>query len=181
MTAPVELYERIKAFMGFGPEDVKNLVALRPVAEKYGPTITDDFYVRLGDTPETAKLISGRVDALKKTHREWMMSLVGGDYGQSYLESRWRIGLAHVRIGLDPYWVEGVMSFIRSSMLEVMPKEISDPAELAKKSASLTKACDLDLAVINLSYGEDRLDRLTQFTGMKRALVENIIRIPKTK
>ncbi len=179
MSPPIELYDRLKQFIGFTESDVANLVSLRPIAEKHGPAITDDFYVRLGDTPETAKLIAGRVDALKKTHRDWLMSLVGGSYGEEYFSSRWRIGLAHVRIGLDPHWVEGVMSFIRTSLVTAMAADIADPNELSAKAASLLKACDLDLLVINLSYGEDRLERLTAFTGMKRNLIENIIRIPK--
>jgi hypothetical protein len=165
--------------MDLGPTDIENLTSLRPIAEKHGPTITDRFYERLGATPETAKLIEGRVDQLKKTHHAWLMSLVGGDYGAPYLESRWRIGLAHVRIGLDPYWVEGVMSFIRTSMLEAIGSELQDPREASRKGMSFVKACDLDLIVINLSYAEDRLERLSGFTGMKRALLENIIRIPK--
>jgi hypothetical protein len=181
MSVPLELYERLKAFMGFDANDVANLSALRPLAERYGAEITDRFYLRLGDVPETAKLIEGRVDGLKKTHREWLLSLVGGSYGAEYLESRWRIGLAHVRIGLDPFWVESVMSFIRTSMVEAMGSEFSDPKEVSAKAASLIKACDLDLLVINLSYAEDRLERLTAFTGMKRGLIENIIRIPKKK
>lgn len=176
---PIELYDRLKSFVGFTADDATNLLALRPVAEKHGPMITDRFYERLAEVPETAKLIAGRVDALKKTHGQWMLSLVGGEYGTSYLESRWRIGLAHVRIGLDPYWVEGVMSFIRSSMIDAIARDVPDAQDAARKSASLVKVCDLDLLVINLSYGEDRLDRLTAFTGMKRNLIENIIRIPK--
>lgn len=179
MAPPVELYERLKAFLGFEDADAKNLVALKPVAEKHGPKITDAFYARLGNTPETAKLIEGRVDSLKRTHNQWLLSLVGGSYGAEYLESRWKIGMAHVRIGLDPYWVEGVMSFIRTEMVKAMGEEISDPKALATQAASLIKACDLDLLIINLSYGEDRLERLTTFTGMKRTLIENIIRIPK--
>ena len=35
------------------------------------------------------------------------------------------------------------------------------------------------MLIINLSYAEDRLDRLATFTGMKRGLIETIIRIPK--
>ena len=179
MPPPVELFERLKAFVGLDAADAKNLESLQPIAEKYGPGVTGDLYRRLGEVPETAKLIEGRVDALKRTHREWLRALVSGDYGPAYLESRWRIGLAHVRIGLDPVWVESVMSFIRTAMTEAIAKEISDPAEIASKAASFTRICDLDLAVINLSYAEDRLERITAFTGMKRTLIENIIRIPK--
>lgn len=183
MTTPafVELFEKLKSVVGFGPDDEKNLVTLAPIVEKCGGAITDAFYEKLARTPETAKLIEGRVDELKKTHGIWMRSLVAGDYGPSYFESRWRIGLAHVRVGLDPYWVEGVMSFIRTGMMEALAKEIASSEELAAKHASFTKVCDLDLMIINLSYGEDRLARLTEFTGLKRGLIENIIHIPKKK
>lgn len=179
--APEALFERLKAFLAFGPDDVANLVALQPIAAKHGPRITNAFYEVLGAVPETAKLIEGRVDALKRTHGQWLASMVAGDYGTSYLESRWRIGLAHVRIGLDPYWVEGVMSFIRTEMQKAIGAEIPNGVEAGAKAASFVKACDLDLLVINLSYGEDRLERLTSFTGMKRQLIENIIKLPPKK
>ena len=176
---PLATLHQIQAFLSFGPEDAKNLRSLLPVVEQHGPGITDRFYEQLGQNADTAKHIAGRVDALKATHREWMRTLVGGEYGDDYLTSRWRIGQVHVRVGLDPYWVEAVMSSIRTEMLTAIVKEVPSPEEAATKYASFCKACDLDVIIINLSYSEDRLDRITDFTGMKRGLVENIIRLPR--
>jgi hypothetical protein len=176
---PVELFERLKSFVDLTADDVQNLVALQPAIAKHGPGITIRFYERLAAVPETAKQIEGRVDQLRKTHIEWLRSLVGGVYDQGYLASRWRIGQAHVRVGLEPHWVEGVMSFIRTAGIEAIAAEIPDSRMLARHAASFIKVCDLDMLVINLSYGEDRLERLAAFTGMKRGLIENIIRIPK--
>lgn len=179
MDHPVELFHTLKTFLALDDEDVANLVALAPVVEKHGDRITDEFYELLGRYPTTAKVVEGRTDALKKTHRAWMRDLVAGSYGDDYLASRWRIGLAHVRIGLDPYWVEAVMSFIRTQMLLAIAEEEKNADRLAALQRSFTKICDLDQMVINLSYQEDRIERLTDFTGMKRALIENIIKIPK--
>lgn len=176
---PLATLHEVQKFLSFDTEDAKNLRSLLPVVEKHGPGITDRFYERLGQNGDTAKHIAGRVDALKATHREWMRTLVGGDYGDEYLISRWRIGQVHVRVGLDPFWVEAVMSFIRTEMLTAIAKEVTSPEEAAIKYASFCKACDLDIIIINLSYSEDRLDRITDFTGMKRGLVENIIRLPR--
>lgn len=177
--APSEVFERLKGVVGFTEEDAANLVSIAPIVRKHGPAITDRFYETLGGVPETAKHLENKVAALKQTHTQWMASLVEGTYGEAYFASRWKIGMTHVRVGLDPHWVEGVMSFIRTAMGEALASEISDPKTLARLHASFVKICDLDLAIINLSYGEDRLDRLTAFTGMKRPLIENIIRIPK--
>jgi hypothetical protein len=181
MEKPIDLWSTLKQFLVFSDEDAANLKALAPVVDKHGPAITNEFYALLERYPQTGALIAGRVDALKKTHMQWMQDMVAGDFGDAYFESRWRIGLAHVRIGLAAYWVEAVMSFIRTRMLLAIAEEVRDKAMLAKLQGSFTKLCDLDLMVINLSYGEDRIDRLSEFTGMKRALIENIIKIPKKK
>ena len=172
-------FETAKTLLEFGETEVKLLVGMAPLARRHGPALRDHFYASLARYPETAKMIAGRVDSLKATHEAWMMELFGGEYGRPYFDARWRIGLAHVRIGLDPVWVEGVMSLVRTLMAEAIGKESATPAEAVQRVAALTKICDLDLIVINLSYGEDRLDRLGEFTGMKRSLVENLIRIPR--
>lgn len=179
MSATYATFQALKQFLGFGDQDAENLKSLAPTFERLGPAITDAFYATLGSNPETAKFLEGRVDQLKRTHRQWLAELFWGQYEQPYFDSRLRIGLAHVRIGLAAYWVEAVMSLIRSEGLKAMAQEITDPEEFASKAASLSRICDLDLAIINLSYGEDRLDRLSEFTGMKRVLIENIISIPR--
>lgn len=169
-------FETVKGLLEFSDEDARILVGMKPLVEEHGPAITDHFYASLARYPDTLKMIEGRVDALKATHRAWMAELVAGEYGRGYFDKRWRIGLAHVRIGLDPFWVESVMSLIRTHMGAAIAAAGEGAAE---RTRAFTKICDLDLLIINLSYGEDRLDRLSEFTGMKRALIENIIKIPR--
>lgn len=175
MAAGFEAYNEMKDFVSFGDEDVANLVALAPVFAKHGPTITDAFYANLMRFESTSKLIEGRVDALKKTHHRWMGELFQGSYDEAYFENRIRVGKAHVRVGLDPQYVEGVMTFLRTEGCAVIHRETGDADRAEKLCASLTKILDLDLAVINLAYAEERLDRLTAFTGMSRRLLERCI------
>lgn len=176
-----EIYDEMKRFVGFSAEDEANLRSLAPVLGRYQQTITDTFYEVLGRFPETAKLIAGRVDSLKRTHAIWFSELLAGKYEQAYFDSRWRIGMAHVRIGMSPYWVEGVMSIVRQRAVAALAQEIRDPQELGRKCASLLKILDLDLLIINLAYQDDRMERLAGFTGMKRGLIENVIRMPAKK
>lgn len=179
MPVVYEEFEALKRFVEFSDEDAENLGSLASIVEAHGPALTDHFYETLGAVEATAKIIAGRVEGLKKTHRQYMVELTAGDYGPSYFERRARIGQVHVAMGIDPRFVEGVMSVIRVGMLKAMAEEISDPAELAAKAGSFIKLCDLDLAIINLAYGEERLDRFSNFTGMSRRLIENVITMPK--
>ncbi len=171
-----ELFERWKRFLCFDAEDAARLRGLAPVVEKYGPTITDRFYAQLAGEPDTARFLEGRLDQLKKTHASYLRTLVAGEYGPNYLESRWRVGMAHVRIGLAPAWVEATMSAIRTMMAEALLDSGFEGERFVVSMSSLIKICDLDLMVINLSYAEDRLERFSHVTGMRRALIENLIK-----
>lgn len=170
-------FETMKRFVGFTDQDAANLVALAPVFARHGPGITDRFYATLVEYPETARMIEGRVDALKATHARWMAGLFGGDYGQSYFEERLRIGATHVRVGLDPSWVEGVVSMLRGEGLEAIQGEIADPATAVSLTRSYLRILDLDLFIIGAAYAAERLERLSKFTGMNKRLIENVIRI----
>jgi len=176
---PSEIFAAIKTFVDFNDDDAATLKSIQPWVTEHGPKITDMFYETIGNTPQLASFIEGRVDHLKKTHIKWMQELVGGVYDEAYFQSRWKIGETHVRIGLEPFWVDGTMSLIRGQALVSLAENLEDKDRISKATASLIKACDLDLAIVNLAYSEDRLERLSSFTGMKRALIENVIKLPK--
>ncbi|MBK8263306.1 MAG: hypothetical protein IPK80_18420 [Nannocystis sp.] len=175
MISKNDVFSELKAFIDFGDPDIENLRALAPVFAAHGPAITDAFYEKLLARPETARLIEGRVDALKATHGRWMTQLFAGDYGDGYFSDRWKIGLTHVRVGVPPHYVEAVISFLRTEAEHLLQRELGDAALVAARHASLTKILDLDLMVINLAYGDERIDRLCKFTGMSRKLIERCI------
>jgi len=173
MAAAYQDFVEMKSFLNFGNEDVENLKRLAPVFAKHGRDITTRFYQTLERFPATAKLIDGRVDALQKTHAQWMSELFSGEYEEAYFDRRVKIGMVHVRIGLPPYFVEAVMNFIRTEGLLAIHEEM--PEEGDELGTSLLKILDLDLILINMAYSEERLDRVSSFTGMSRKLIENVI------
>jgi truncated hemoglobin YjbI len=176
MPTPEDVFAELKSMLEFDGADITRLVALLPVFVRHGQRITDDFYARLGENPTTAALIEGRVEALKATHRVWMLELFGGEYGAEYLQRRLRIGMAHVRVGLPPMYVEAVMHHVRAAGERVIQDTITDSDDASAHVASLYKILDIDLALINLAYNEARLDLVSTQTGMKRTLIENLIK-----
>jgi len=171
-----QTYDEMKRILDFPEQDVENLRALAPIFAKHGAGITDRFYENLARFPETVKQIEGRIDSLKQTHQVWMSELFQGEYGEAYFERRKRIGEAHVRIGLPPQFVEGVMSTIRADGEVAIHAEIQDTAQAIQRSHSLRKILDLDLIVINLAYAEERIEMMCSITGMRRKLIENPIK-----
>lgn len=170
-----QIFVEMKGFLDFGEDDVVRLKTLHPIFEKRGGGITDTFYEVLGRFPTTAAMVDGRVDALKKTHKMWMMDLFAGNYGVEYMQKHLVIGQRHVQVGLPAYYVEFVMSIIRMGGLEAITAEMKDPAQVTAHYSSLVKVLDLDLMLMNMAYSEERLDRISSVTGMSRKLVENLV------
>ena len=52
---------------------------------------------------------------------------------------------------------------------------LADPARRAACACSLLRVLDLDVMIINLAYGDERLARLSEFTGMSRKLIERCV------
>ncbi|MCA9526971.1 MAG: hypothetical protein KC549_11830 [Myxococcales bacterium] len=181
MDIEVSQFEWAKNFVGFTDADAAHLVDLAGLIEAHGGVVTDHFYGVLESVPETARVIEGRVDNLKRTHGMYMRQLVAGDYGEAYFKSRIKIGEVHVVQGIEPHWVEAVMSIIRTQLIAVISENYADAAERAAKSQALIRICDLDLLLINFAYAEERLSRLSKFTGMGRKLIENVIKMPPRK
>lgn len=175
MTDSATVFAAIQRFIGFDADDAARLRALAPLFAAHGPALTDRFYARLAAEPEQSALVAGRVDALRQTHLRWMGELFAGDYGERYFAERWRIGLAHVRVGVKPWWVEAVTSFLRSEGLVLLAEHVADPQQRTADARSLLKILDIDLMIINLAYADDRVDRLCRFTGMSRKLIERCI------
>jgi len=173
------ILQEIKDFIGFTDADVTALRAIAPTFATHGAAITDLFYVKLARDPEQSKLIEGRVDALKRTHNRWMSQLFAGEYGEAYFDDRWRIGLTHVRVGVKPWWVEAVTSFLRTEGVGLLTHEIADPQQRVGSVQALIKILDIDLMIINLAYSQETIERLSQFTGMSRKLIERCVQLKK--
>lgn len=175
MTTQAQLFSDLKQFIGFTDADAANLRRLAPLFADHGAAVTDAFYERLAGNQETEAMIAGRVDRLKTTHKRWMSELFAGDYGDDYLANRWKVGLTHVRAGIKPHWVDAVASFLRAAGTELIERHVDDPDQRIACTQSYLRILDLDMMLVNLAYGEERLDRLSQFTGMSRKLIERCV------
>lgn len=176
---PADVFAEAKTFLGWNPSDEQNLRQLAPTFETNGPAITDAFYERIGQVPKLAPMIEGRVDALKATHHRWMGQLFDGidDWGPEYLDNRLKVGRVHVKVNLDPHYVELVMSFLRTESMAVILAAFPDGDEAAEMHGSLSKVLDLDLLLINVAYGQERMERLHKFTKFPPVLIERAIRL----
>jgi hypothetical protein len=171
-----QVFEDMKTFIGFGAEDIARLKTLAPVFAKHGPGITNQFYESLGAYPKTAAIVEGRIEPLKKTHTKWMGELFDGEYGRPFFDRQYVIGQVHVVQNINPEFVEAVTSVLRTYGRLAIYEELGADADASGHADSLAKILDLALMTINLAYADERIDRMSNVTGMSRRLIENLIK-----
>ena len=165
-----------KSVSGLCAQDEAKLKEAAAIITPHIASVTDEFYNQLAAEGKTASYIEGRVDLLKKTHIQWLEALFAGDYGKDFIESQLRIGCAHVTAKIPPLFVASSMSYLRAAFPQLVNQELGDDKKTAGELASaILKILDFCQYLIDHAYEQDRLQRLTDATGLSRPLLENLI------
>ena len=159
---------RAKAFCNFDTVYAPLLPTIKDAVMQHRDEITDTFYAELANDEVASAIVSGRIEQLKVTHKQWMSELFDGEYGDAYFDQRYKIGEVHVKAKIEPYFVEVITSFLRRKFAEVLK---DNPKAL---EAALT-ILDLDAIIIIGAYHEDRMKRMSEVTGMNQSLLERLM------
>ena len=151
--------EDLKRHYLFTDEDAELLASFLPVAEEHKEKITDDLYDYLLGIPETAAFLQDDavLQRLKISQQAWLVDLFSGKYDNHYLRKLEKIGLAHVRIGLNAHFVNCAMNFIRQVLVNLIRETYPDREMRRKLTDAAEKILDANLDVMSASYLEEEL------------------------
>lgn len=153
---PFERYQDLQRYVGWVPEDGDRVLAVGPLVAKHFAALVEDFYEEIDRHPEARKVITGgqaQVDRLKGTLVRWLQELFSGQYDETYVQRRCRIGIRHVELGLSQVYTIAAFSRVRSGLMGVIDREWEgDAAGLLATRMSLNRLLDLDLALIEDAY-----------------------------
>ena len=161
------VFEAMKRHSGFDAESEDALRTICPRIRGRFQAVVDHFYARILSHPGTARVLESpqQVERLKLMLLQWLTEVFLGPHDASYFEKRTRIGLTHVRIGLNQAYVFTAMSHIRSELERSILSELGSEQELARRGLdALSKILDIDLALIASSYHEaEKYQDLVEF------------------
>ena len=151
----VDEWERRKAFVGFGPDDVMILRELHLVAKTYANDVMTELYERwLRFAPVRAFFEDPeRLTRVKGLQKQYFIQLTGGDYGPSYLADRLHIGHVHRRIGLDPELYMGACSiYLQIVIPRILAAFEYDRGKRDGAVAAIIKIVSLDQGAAMTAY-----------------------------
>ena len=140
------------------------------------PRMADIFYEYLGKDPEMNAILTEtdeRIHRLRETFIQWFHEMFTGmdEWGDSYADRRWRIGLIHVRIGIGPQHVVPAMAIVVNEVAKTL-KEGNKSEELR---GALSRICMIDLAFIEQAYLEVSSAAVLKETGWSEGLFRRLI------
>jgi hypothetical protein len=151
----------IKRHYQFTDEDAELLALVKPLAEENKHLLAKIFYDYLLGIPETAEFLKDDLvlQKLKGTHQEWFLRLFSGDYDNHYYHTLQKIGLAHVRVGLNVHYVNASMNLVRQYTIQLIRENFPDTEPRRKIIDAAQKILDINLDIMSASYREEELKK----------------------
>lgn len=149
-------FRSAREYVGFDDAAAAVLVRFEPLVRPALDDIVRDFYATIQAQPRSRAVLFGgsdQVERLARTLRIWLVEGLSGPHGQSFLESRQRIGRAHVEIRLPQELMFTAMNRVRTALRRVAFARLSGD-ELERTSSALDQWLDLELAIMLDSYRE---------------------------
>jgi two-component system, LuxR family, sensor kinase FixL len=164
----LDRYRDLQAYVGWNDDDVARVKSVADVVEQRMDVLIDDFYAEIKRHPDAARVITGgqaQIARLMASLRAWLSESLKGRSDEDYVVRRWKIGLRHAEIGLNPAYTSAAMSRLRNGLVEILSAEcIYSPTEFRELVQSFNKLLDLDLSVIQDAYQAEylRLETLAE-------------------
>jgi signal transduction histidine kinase len=154
-------FDEMKAWVDFGADDEARLRALWPFIEPRLGEITQRFYARALSFPGAARVFQddAQIERLRVTLRQWVRELLLGPWDLAYFARRERIGRVHVEVALEARYMFTAMHVVRHQLCEIAALE---GAGGEATCGSISRICDLDLAIMTGTYVERREARQVQ-------------------
>lgn len=149
-------FEEIRRYTGF---DDSTGALLRELHERIAPALPaliDDFYAAIDADPQASLVLTGGEEQRARLHRTltgWLESSLIGPHDGNYLRARRRIGLVHVRIGLEQRYMLTAMSRIRTGLMDMIAKEYAEaPDKRHDAQLAVNRLLDVELTIMLDSY-----------------------------
>lgn len=164
----------IKKHYQFTDDDAELLLLVKPLAEANKHLLVKLFYDYLLGIPETAEFLKDDtvLQKLQGTHQEWFVRLFAGDYDNHYYHTLQKIGLAHVRVGLNVHYVNASMNLIRQFTIGLIRENFPDTELRRKTIDAAQKMLDLNLDIMSASYREEELKKFFVSHRLESTLIQ---------
>ena len=135
-------------------EDLCVIRSMKDIITEQLPNLVTAFYKNLGKEPTLVKIISDNstVERLQKTLYRHLSEMFVGIIDDAFVDKRYTIAHAHVRIGLEPKWYMCAFEDLLQSLITIIMPTCATIAEYHEKVLAITKIINLEEQIVLEAY-----------------------------
>lgn len=166
-------FKDIKESYNFTEEDAERLASLKPLMEGHSEAVMEALHEWIMGSKATARFFT---EELRQRHvfgaqKQWFLDLFSGNYDSRYYERLIRIGIVHVKNGVDAHFMNRAVSLVRNLCVDILCRS-GELEEKTQTIISFEKLLDINLDVITSSYIEEEIRTYSPMYKVKSALVD---------
>ncbi|WP_345243908.1 globin-coupled sensor protein [Pontibacillus salipaludis] len=156
LEVPEEIQKQLEV-IGLTQKDLQVMRSLEPTIREHIEDITDQFYANITKQPNLMEIIEDHstLGRLKSTLKQHIEELFDGRVDQDFLEKRYRIAYAHVRVGLETKWYVGAFQSLLNSLFDILRVEIQQPEQFTEAIQTLTKMLNFEQQLVIEAYEQE--------------------------
>jgi uncharacterized membrane protein (DUF373 family) len=167
-------FKEIKDHYNFTPEDEQRLTKIKSVMEAHVEEIAETLSTYIMGTKVGQKLLSDekRRNHLFEMQKNWFMALFEGKYDTRYYERLMRIGVVHVKNGIDAHYLNSAVNIIRNAGVNILYRRRDSEEEILSDILTFEKILDINLDIMTSSYIEEEIRIYSSMYRIKSTLID---------
>ncbi|MFC0525384.1 protoglobin domain-containing protein [Pontibacillus salicampi] len=156
LEVPAALSKQVEV-IGLTKDTLQVIQALHPIVGSHIEQITENFYASITAQPNLLHVIEqhSSVQKLKKTLRIHIEEMFSGKIDDAFIQKRYRIAYAHVKVGLETKWYIAAFQHLSNSLLSTFHQEIEHPEDIVKAMDAVSKLLNLEQQIVLEAYEKE--------------------------
>lgn len=167
-------FREIKDNYNFTSDDEQRLMRMKPVMEAHAEEIGGALNSYIMSTKIGASLLA---EDIRKAHlfesqKSWYLAMFEGKYDNKYYEGLIKIGVVHVKKGVDAHYLNRAVNIIRNLGLDILYNQKDSEEEIIANILAFEKILDINLDVMTSSYIEEEIKSYSSIYRIKSTLID---------
>lgn len=167
-------FREIKANYNLTQDDIQRLSSLKPTIQEHADEVAGALSTWILSTKIGAQLLTDekRRFHLFEMQRQWFIGLFEGPYDTKYYERLIRIGIVHVKNGIDAHYLNRAVNIVRNVCITILHTSCDTVEETIENIIAFEKILDINLDVMTSSYIEEEIRNYSPVYRVKSVLID---------
>jgi len=157
------------AMVGITEQTLEILKEQKDLFSEHADEIVAKFYEKIATVPHLLEIINqhSTIENLKKTQKQYFLSLTDGVIDEKYILNRRQVGRVHERIKLDSEWFFGAYQVYYKEVFPLLTNKYQGDPRLSEILLAFTRVTTFDMQLVEETYLQAYTAKMLKFDEIR--------------